>query len=163
MKHALGRLGDDPPLPQPDACEEAIARVVVDAVIVVLGLFGICDFRYQLRLPADMQRRALRIEIDNIRNGRNGLERAHALLSLLSQFYNAGGVRGILLYLKQDWTWWKWVTVGVIMLAQLTVWFTTGLAFIAQVVLWIMNVANLALDSVACHNACRQSDLLQVG
>ncbi len=143
-----------------DACAAATFALIFDAISLILSLVGLYglgkawrDRRYYWNFSPYVRgwSRALKDLMDSP----NARAAAKNLLNLINQLYNTFMIREVWAQLKKEMSWWRWVTAGIIALAQIVAWFATETAaLVAEVVLVVPSLVTAITDSVDFHRDC---------
>merc|ERR1719191_1953199 len=142
-------------------CEEAIAVVVVDVILFVMGLLGLHAPDQERMERTIIQEfggdvlNGLAKEVKAFHEADGKIEKAKALFSLLGSIKKAGAFTAVWKELKHEMTWWQWFKSGATALAQFGLWFTTdGVAFIAEATLNIMSATDLIEAAAKSVKTC---------
>jgi len=143
-----------------DPCQTAVAWAVVDSVVFALGLIGLRGLN-RARIQRVITPRIGRM-INGLRrscrffvNSPTMLGKARALFALLSQVWSAIGQALWQLMRDSVSSWWEWLKIVVISMAQFAAWFATeGVAFFAECVLVLVSAVQLLEDFATVGREC---------
>jgi len=142
-------------------CQIAIGKVAVDAVFIIIGLFGLrtsAEAKMSNAIIKAMGGKGLnglQMAIRDFNEAATAYTKAKAFFGIAGGIYYAGGLGAAFKVLKEEMGWWDWTKTGVLVFLQLAAWFASeGAAFIAEVAMIIMQAEQMIEDSIACGKAC---------
>lgn len=126
----------------PSSVSRAVGTVVVDDAIAAS--------------PAVLT--TLEAEVTALMQADGIYNQAKAIFSLFGSIANVVQIGKVISVIKNELTWYQWMLMGVVIVAQLTLWFTTGgAAAIAELVLFTAAIANLVISATQAYHTCHPS------
>lgn len=142
-------------------CIIAIGVVIVDVVGVFFGLAGMRSSveeraaRALLRELGQDTIRGLEASVHILASDASLLTKAKTMWSIMTEIYNAVGIKGIAKAISKSMKWYDYTITGTVVVAQLSLWFATdGAAAIAELALMGAAIAQTTADAVKATKAC---------
>jgi len=148
--------------PQITPCEKAVAKVIIDVVLIAIGasaLSGEINGETVDAVAGAAEEGLVEIEqlAADINNAQTTAEMAKAVFAILSKIYDIGCLGAVISAIFKSLSWWDMILYGIVSIATIVALVATdGVAFIAEVAIILVSGAFLLEDVAACIGICSQ-------
>lgn len=142
-------------------CAIAILGVLVDCIGMCLAPLGISATEARVIANNAIEEAGAEVingfqaAVEAIANAKGVVNTSIAIASLFMQFIRAIGLKGFLASIKHSLPWYRWLIIGAIAAAQITVWVATdGLGLAAEIALETLAIATTVEDAIEAGDKC---------
>lgn len=142
-------------------CAIAIVGVLIDCISLCLAPLGISSTEARVIANDAIEKaggeviNGLQAAVEAIIKAKGIVNTSLAIVSLFLQFIKTIGLKGFLASIRDSLPWYRWLIIGAIAAAQITVWFATdGLGLAAEIALETLAIATTVEDAIEAGEKC---------